>query len=764
MDMLDLGVPDHRDDMGYNQPDYMKMRGLAYMPEITDLMAYAICDSLSHYRNTQLKSYNIDIQESYDYYREKAKDEIRKWEEDRTIFRDAYIKYCIEHKVHDFITLVDFNETYLYVHFNGFVKELNAFKDEHRDKVRAYKDDHGDWNTKISWDFVDEYMAFAVNAGRGYIPDKTLQDVIDNRLSYLRQKEEDYNKPLKIDYSLKRDNGVFLMIETSDKDHCNYERSQAIKDALYNDRNISQIHKEWDKNLYFLVSESYMAKCVDYLTKNLNLEPTELLKNNIEKYKALITSDYELNLPPENELPFKPYPFQLEDAHILISRPRMLMGHDMGLGKTFIASVVGQSIEGRKIVIAPETLRLNWKKELLRVYPNADVRCCTNKSYEIGNDWTIMGYRTAVKYLDNILKEDYNCVFVDEAHNIKSVDNYGKPTSQRAIATLEICNKAKYVYPMTGTPIPTHNKDLYNILHLLRCPIADKFSKYAYKYCAAYNNGYGMDASGNSNSEQLHEYLRENMVRHTKKEVLPNLTKMRSFIPIDVMNKKIEKLEAKLDEPNSFETFMGLCMTGRKLLSQAKVKSVIEYAENLLNEGRPVVIVTNFNDTLDAIKDKFGNDACFIRGGMTDIKKQQAIDDFQTGKKKICAMNIIAGGVGVTLTKSHDMIMVDFDWTPANMIQAEDRICRVGQDELCNISYFYCEGSLLDEHFVNMLTDKSANIDLAVDNADNSLDLLGSLLKSKKIMSKGDYKKYLEEAYGDEEENKDDKGDEYDDR
>lgn len=748
MSMLALGVPDHKDDMGYNQPDYMKMRGLAYMPAITDLMAYAICDSLKHYKNTQLKSYGKDIDETLDYYKNILKEKVKEWEQDTSMFRDAYIKYCIENKVHDFMTLVSYDADSLTIHFNGFVKELNDFKDSHKDKVRAVRDDYGNWNTRIKWDFVDEYMAYAVNAGRGYVPDKGLQDVIDNKLCLTRQLMEEAKKPLAIEYEVKESNGISLSIDTSGEIRkCTYERKQEIKDALYADRNISGIHKGFDGKIYFRVPEAYLEKCATYLAGNLNLEMTDNLKNEISKYKALITSDYKLNIPPEEKLPFKPYPFQIEDAQTLISKPRMLLGHDMGLGKTFIASLVGQSIEGRKIVIAPETLRLNWKKELKRVYPDADVKCCTNKSYEIGKDWTIMGYRTAVKYLDDILKEDYSCVFVDEAHNIKAVNNYGNPTSQRAKAAMEICNKAKYVYPMTGTPIPTHNKDLYNLLHLLRCPIAESFYKYAYAYCDAYNNGYGMNATGNSRSDELHEYLRENMIRRTKKEVLPNLTKMRSFIPVEVMNRKIADIEKKLDAPNDYETFMGLCMTGRKLLSMAKVKPVMEYAENLLDDDRQVVIVSNFNDTLDAIKEKYGDEACFIRGGMTDMQKQQAIEDFQSGKKKICAMNIIAGGVGVTLTKAHDMIMVDFDWTPANMTQAEDRICRVGQDELCNIAYFYCDGSQLDEYFVNMLSEKSENIDKAVDNDINQLDLLGTLMKNKKVIHKADNVQEIETPF-----------------
>jgi hypothetical protein len=149
----------------------------------------------------------------------------------------------------------------------------------------------------------------------------------------------------------------------------------------------------------------------------------------------------------------------------------------------------------------------------------------------------------------------------------------------------------------------------------------------------------------------------------------------------------------------------------------------MDLADSILAEDKSVVIVSNFNETLDTIMSKYGDDCCCIRGGMTDEAKQKAIDDFQSGKKHVCALNIIAGGVGVTLTKAQDMIICDYDWTPSNMAQVEDRICRSGQTENCNIHYIYCENSILDQTFVDMITEKSANIDRVVDGAENTMDM-----------------------------------------
>ena len=78
-------------------------------------------------------------------------------------------------------------------------------------------------------------------------------------------------------------------------------------------------------------------------------------------------------------------------------------------------------------------------------------------------------------------------------------------------------------------------------------------------------------------------------------------------------------------------------------------------------------------------------------------------------------MNIVAGGVGLTLTASHNMIFNDYDWIPGNITQAEDRICRGGQTECCMIHYITAKGADVEEDFVDMLTYKSDTINQAVD-------------------------------------------------
>lgn len=505
-----------------------------------------------------------------------------------------------------------------------------------------------------------------------------------------------------------------------------------------------------DKSIINSLWESKNNNCLKYVDNKTFDDKivVSIRKEQLDNFKSVLNKlsigfvdkDIEKNLVYNNDsenslvdlgsltLPFTPYDYQVKDAKKIVSMKRALLGHEMGCGKTFISILVGESIDTPKLVICPESLRLNWLREIKNVQPDSDVQILlSSDSFHFGQNWTITGYLTANKFIENL--KQFDCIFVDEVQYCKAVNNWGKPTSKRAASVIDLANKATYCYLLSGTPVPSHNKDLFNILKMLRCPEFDfnnqwAFKAFADKFCDPKDTYFGKDYSGNSNSDKLHEILSNLMIRRLKKDVLPNLKKQRQFIPIAPTFKRDYKdIMKRLYKPNETDTYMGLAMTGRKLLSMYKYDTTVDLAESMVNAEESVVIVTNFVDTADKLVDHFKDDVCEIRGGMTDAAKQKAIDDFQSGKKHVCVLNMMAGGVGITLTSSHNMIIMDYAWLPADMIQVEDRICRSGQSKCCNIYYIYCENSILDKIFIDMISSKSENIDLVVDNISNTFDL-----------------------------------------
>jgi SWI/SNF-related matrix-associated actin-dependent regulator 1 of chromatin subfamily A len=65
------------------------------------------------------------------------------------------------------------------------------------------------------------------------------------------------------------------------------------------------------------------------------------------------------------------------------------------------------------------------------------------------------------------------------------------------------------------------------------------------------------------------------------------------------------------------------------------------------------------------------------------------------------------------MTAASDVLMVEQDWTPANLDQAEDRAHRMGQKNAVNVTYLIMEGTLDDDLKQVIKTKRSVASDLS---------------------------------------------------
>ncbi len=435
-----------------------------------------------------------------------------------------------------------------------------------------------------------------------------------------------------------------------------------------------------------------------------------------------------------------PYPFQLEDVDILLRKHKCILGNDMGCGKTHESIRVGMSLPFKKLIVCPASLRLNWEREIKLADENAEIEVIYSNSKKLSfKEWNIIGYPSVEKHYEKLEKERFQCIFIDEAHFCQAVTNGGVPNSKRALAVLKLTATAGWVYPITGTPITNRNKNLFNILQMINHPLVlrdNAFFTYGTRYCNGVRNKFGWDFNGNSNSEELHSLIKSYMVRHLKSEVLPNLKKQRQSIPLSVnlngYNKALAEYYESRDNGEPESSVLTLLMKARMSLAKEKVKDSIELAESIIQSGNQVIIATCFTDVVEEIEKHFKDTVVKIVGGMTDNKKQEAVDQFQNKEKDVMVLNIDAGGVGITLTSAHYMIINDLAWTTGQLTQVEDRICRSGQSAEYSIIYYMTAiGAVVEEQMVNSLTSKASNINTVIDGGEGEdLDFV-SLVKNK---------------------------------
>lgn len=697
--MLGRGAPIEIDGTGYNKFDYSKMAFMASKTDISDNEAFILASVLQKYTKTQLTSYADSIKETIQHYQAQVKnvkvegfnrESVRlSWNFNSTV--SEFIKYTLDRKYFKWTRVND------------------------------------NWVLEIKWVGIDALLdVFSANG----LNTTQVTMVRDNLDKFLGENPESEVPEEELVLKVSRPS---TSIDTLVLDiPYNSEVVDAIKSIPYAFFNKGT--KDWEIYIeYSLILYSALQKLNLKGFDFSELKPwADLVKGWVKTYQMIDLSKCPLK--------FKPYDFQIEDIQKLLQLKVGLNANDMGCGKTFESVVIGESLPMKKLVICPPTLRLNWKKEILHVNPQANVNIIySSDNFKAVDGWNIMGYNSLSKFLPQLEEEQFQVLMIDEAHYIQAISNSGTPESNRAYAVLRLAATANYVYPITGTPKTNRNKNLFNILRVIRHPLTRgkwAFPNYGRTYCDGQNNGYGWDYDGNSHDEELNQQLKPFMVRHLKKEVLPNLKKQRIVTPVEVDLREYhyEISEYLNSRSNKNAEDLARLMRARKVLATQKVGESIDFARDLISDGKKVVIVTCFTEVVKAVEATFKSNCVKLVGGMSDEAKDKAITQFQTGKPQVMVMNIIAGGVGVTLTKAYNMIINDFDWTPGNLTQAEDRICRSGQtEEYCNIYYLYASGADMDEVFADSLTSKFSTINDVVDGGTgdeiNYLDLIDKALE-----------------------------------
>jgi hypothetical protein len=148
-----------------------------------------------------------------------------------------------------------------------------------------------------------------------------------------------------------------------------------------------------------------------------------------------------------------------------------------------------------------------------------------------------------------------------------------------------------------------------------------------------------------------------------------------------------------------------------------KVPIVIQRLKESIedNPEHKIVVFAYHRDVLEQLAAAFPKQSVMIVGGMTEKAKDAAVTSFQLDSSiQFFFGQIEAAGVGLTLTASSHVIMVEDHWVPGMVTQAEDRTHRVGQKNAVFVEHLVVDGSI-DVKIVKDLIEKQEVIDRALD-------------------------------------------------
>lgn len=438
----------------------------------------------------------------------------------------------------------------------------------------------------------------------------------------------------------------------------------------------------------------------------------------------------------------KLYQHQETGVKFLLSRNGAILGDGMGMGKSIQAIVAALESGAKKIlIVCPSAVKINWEREINIFCDDTtiiDGKKWKDAKFVIINFDILKNFHTLeVKGKKDADKEvilnrelanaGFDLCIVDEAHYLKNNE------SIRGKIVVELTNKFNInrTWLLTGTPVANRPMDFFNLLKIIKVPLADNWKHYATRYCdgkqffRTLKNGLKKQiwlTDGASNLEELANKTKNIIVRRLKKDTLdmPDKTIIPTYHRLEKssLNRYGKlwdeySLKRKKDKKTNIDTQKELVelILLREFIAMEAIPYTIEMVENAIEMGKKVIIFTTFTNELETLYNHFGKIAVKHNGPMSTTNKQKSVDAFQNDDKiKVFIGNLMSAGVGITLTSGSVSIFNSFGWVPGQNEQAEDRNYRIGQENDVLIYYQLFEDTI-SLRMWDSLKNKKDNID-----------------------------------------------------
>ena len=448
-------------------------------------------------------------------------------------------------------------------------------------------------------------------------------------------------------------------------------------------------------------------------------------------------------------------PFQKAGVKYAVEKLRVIVGDQMGLGKTIEALATLQYLGAYPaLVICPATLKYNWYNETRKWLPGKTIQILGTETVGRADaSITIINYDQLKRYRDYLVRRDFKAVICDESHYLKSAKSLrcqyteeivnGCIYSRTAKGKLDRRNKEQLRKPidvrllLSGTPMLNRPDELVSQLQILdRLREFGGWYGFMQEFCGLSQTHWGMDTSGAKNLKELNNRMRASFyIRRLKSEVLSELPpKQRTIVPTELSNRaeydRAERdLIAWLRETQGREKADAAARAEqlvriealKQLAARGKMAAIKEWVEDFRDTGEKLVIYGWHQEIVKDLAITFHCDAMY--GGTPLEKRQLMVEKFQNDPAvKLLVLNVQTGGVGITLTAASNVLFCEQGWNPGTMNQASDRCHRIGQTDNV-MEWWFIGRKTIDEPIQKLIEAKRVVVDAATDGVEQTEDV-----------------------------------------
>ena len=371
-----------------------------------------------------------------------------------------------------------------------------------------------------------------------------------------------------------------------------------------------------------------------------------------------------------------------------------LLADEMGLGKTVQVLAFFSRLRTNLpvLIVAPTSLLFHWRAEMER-FLGETAYLYTGPDRKLdGQRWVLTSYAILRLDAEILAKVPFEVIVLDESNAIKTAG------TQVAQAAYRLQGKMKIA--LTGTPIENRAEELYSQFRFLLPNLLT-----------------------DTDLEKAKRKIRPFLLRRRKEEVLldlPEKMEQITWIEMDPEQQALydayrTRLRSQLgSEPKRMEILEAIlrlrqiccdpALVGEAAPS-AKMAHLVETVQEVLGQGRKVLIYSQFTTMLQRIRKEFP-DALYLDGSTKLEERARQVQQFQEDPTKtLFLLSLKAGGVGLNLVAADYVILFDPWWNEAVENQAIDRAHRIGQKNTVIAQRYLIPGSI-EEKMLNIKAQK----------------------------------------------------------
>jgi len=415
-----------------------------------------------------------------------------------------------------------------------------------------------------------------------------------------------------------------------------------------------------------------------------------------------------------------------------------ILADDMGLGKTAqtLAHLLTEKQAGRldkpALVVLPTSLVFNWQREAERCAPALKVLSLHGKSRSDAfaripeQDVCLTTYPLLWRDETDLLKHAFSTLILDEAQMVKNAQAKAASVVRKLQAEHRLC--------LTGTPLENHLGELWAQVDFLLPGFLGDSKQFARTWRTP------IEKQGDPvRREVLAKRLAPFILRRKKEDVardLPEKTIILRTVELEggqrdlyetvraamdvkvrdeIANKGFNRsqiviLDAllKLRQVCCDPRLLKTVQAAAKVKERAKLNLLMDMLPELVEEGRKVLVFSQFTTMLDLIAEAL-DEAGIAHVSLTGqtVARERVVAEFQAGLAPVFLISLKAGGVGLNLTTADTVIHFDPWWNPAAENQATDRAHRIGQKNRVFVYKLVVAGSI-EERIVALQEKKAA--------------------------------------------------------